>query len=268
MPAIKNPLIITFVLIVTLLVTGCSYYSHSFLPQTQNVPLFNGKEQFRVNPSFSYHSIDVNLAYSPINHFGIIGNLQTDYKTFVPEIGFGTFLPIQKQLIFELYGGYGYESKKYKERGSSFNLFFKDGYKDVNCNVMAHKYFGQLNIGYIINSHFEIAFSLKSEYWDYYSYNFLYKRYEYDLQSQNMYLDHIDSTHYSPFNQFTIEPAISLRAGWKYGKIMLQTGLIYINYNKVNPFEENGTFPIYIRLGAYIPFNWNKNDKKQTLSNP
>ncbi len=74
--------------------SGC--YTTSFLPQTHNVPLFTEKNQVRINPTHSLRAFDLQLANAPVNHLGIVTNIQATPRYYMTEIGAGGFMQQKK----------------------------------------------------------------------------------------------------------------------------------------------------------------------------
>ncbi len=246
----------------SVLFTSCR--THTFVPHTQNVPLFTDKKQFRVEPTISPLSLNVNLAYSPIKHLGIITSLQAHPRYFSPEIGIGGYYPIQNKLILELYGGYSYQGIQYDDSVQRTGFFGDQSKKVYHTNIHANKYFGQLNIGLIITEKIELAFSAKVCYWDFSNYYYHYQRWEYDRSTQNFYFRHEDIIDLGKTNQITMEPSITMKVGGKNCKFMIQTGLCAAgNYhnNTISPYDIE--LPLFVRLGASI--NLSFNDKAEKL---
>jgi hypothetical protein len=109
-------------LFAALLVCSCSieYYPTSF-----NAPLLSDAEQFEGTVSLGKNGGELLLAFSPVNHFGVIatgnykdnknnetttdnGDLKDFNRHLFGEMALGFFSKVGSKGVFEVYGGYGY----------------------------------------------------------------------------------------------------------------------------------------------------------------
>jgi hypothetical protein len=247
--------------------SGCMV--HSFVPQTHNVPLFTDKHQLKISPSLSFRSVDVNLAYSPIKHLGIITNLQYGGNYIVPEIGVGAYHSINEKFVLEIYAGYGYSFINFADTVYRFTFSQKPvkAFKYYNTNIAANKYFIQPNIGLRLNDNFELAVSMKITYWQYLHYYYNYERWEVDRDPYNppyytLYLAQQNKTGFNPGPEITVEPAITLKFGWRSIKFIVQAGTYSVgNVSGIRLDPYGGEFPNFIKTGICIGFDYKKNKK-------
>ncbi|MCD4665880.1 MAG: hypothetical protein K8R68_11475 [Bacteroidales bacterium] len=98
------------------LLTSCT--SYEYFASSVNAPIFTDKGQFEGSILTGTNGIDLQLAYAPVNHFGIITtgsysdrknrNNYDFHKHKYGEIGLGYFKKIKEKFVFEVYGGYGF----------------------------------------------------------------------------------------------------------------------------------------------------------------
>ena len=98
------PLLISSIL---LIFSACNVYQPiGYRSITLNVPLLN--EQYELQSSFQLggENIDIQTAFSPLNHLGIIGSLHDAPKLTVPtfELGAGYYKNLRNGFSLEAYG--------------------------------------------------------------------------------------------------------------------------------------------------------------------
>lgn len=256
-----------FIYSVFVIILFASCHTHSLVPQSQNVPLFRDKHEFRVSTGMGFNAANVQLAYSPIKHLGVLTNVMVSSTGlyFVPEVAIGVYYPIQKKIIFELYAGYadcGYSYTNDKELYRDFIFGGYSGYYKTNIRMACNRYFVQPNIGFKINEYVDLAFSFKTSYWDYKTFNYNREFWVFkDRRGLYSSLREKESLNLNKTSQFTFEPAITLRAGGKDHKVLLQTGFYSYYYEGNNVAKPYQTFPIFIRFGYNGSFDFKKNKK-------
>lgn len=125
-----------------------------------NVPLFNdnNKQQIKAEASFGTAGIESKLAYSPLNHLGIIFNgsflTNNERKQYFREIGIGGYGKMNKYFVYEVYGGYGYGTSSDTAGLKGFEEFSRSSYGAYN------RWFLQTNIGYL-SEYFEGGFVIR-----------------------------------------------------------------------------------------------------------
>lgn len=190
----------------------------SFVPATQHVPLFTDKKQWRIEQTINNKSFDVGIAYAPVKHLGTMLNVQSSLYTYSIEPAVGGFVYF-KPVVLELYGGYAYVNKQ------STHMF-----EDlVKANMKANRYFVQPSIGFHFTEYTELALSAKASYWAFTKYEYLT-----DDNNEASFLSIKD------MRSFTIEPALTFKAGTDTFKGMTQVGCYF------NPNEGPGSPDIYL----------------------
>lgn len=212
---------------------GCSKVM--YVPNSINVPLFKEKNEFRSTISFT----DYQFAYAVSKNIGLMVNgyiKNTDYSTTdiinsgysttsstyttsrnLIEGGIGYFSPLDEGFIFEAYGGGGMGSLAYN--------YYDD---NSNPNPTSNKYstnfsrlFIQPSIGYT-NDLVDVAFSARIVQL---GFNTIKTENYSDVMLKDEQIYNLDKTRY-----YFIEPAITLRLGYKWAKIQLQA----LYSNKIN----------------------------------
>lgn len=216
----------------------------AYIPNTLNTPLFENKNEFKATINGGINGSDVHLAYTPINHLGIMLNgsfmNKTDSSNYnrhaFGELGFGYYTALGLAR-FEVYGGYGI---------GGVDSYFKSNLFTKNAQAIYHRIFIQPSIG--IGSDFaDLAFTTR----------FVFV---------NM---HLNSTTLETYNTGKLdtffEPAITARFGYKYIKFFMQFGLSIplIDMNE-NIYEYE---PFIIALGIHLTitdkyFNKKKEEKQ------
>ncbi len=242
-------------------ITLMSCYTHSFTPQTQNVPLFTEKGELEFNVAHSYRSADHQIAYSPLQNIGVMSNIAITPYSIVPEIGIGTYGSINKKSVFEIFSGYAFCRYVFHDSNAVINFpqFSSIGYK---TDILANRFFIQPVIGQKFSDKVSLSLSAKFCYWQFLQYNYYGNAIEKYEKNGTIY--HVltnDSIYNSNVDKFTIEPSITLKVGGAYGKVMLQTGFYY-TYKNSNEAEPYRSFPLFIRAGFNLNLNLTKFKKR------
>lgn len=199
--------------------TSCNNYY--YIPNSQNVPLFKEKNEARLSVSGitgdDFGGVEVQAAYSPMDHLGIIGNFMhggggqagfTDRngKGSLGELGFGYFTS-KSNFVFEVYGGGG---------GGYVKNTYNDGTYRGSSRFSVMRAFVQPNVGF---SHdiVDVAFSTRLCYLNYNS----LRTTDPGVMSPNEWIM-IGNVAGNPDN-FLIEPALMLTLGWRYVKVQAKT---------------------------------------------
>ncbi len=254
-----------FILFIFILFTfySCNISSNLYKANSINTPLFKGKKEFQmailINDQTAKdqkaYSVDLQSAYSFQKNFGFMLNFQNIYQN-KPEANYSvndefrfSYFEIApgyfKNGIFEIYAGYGI---------GKTSFFSKNSIAEANFN----KFFIQSTIGK--NSKFiDFAFSVRASFFEFNKTNFKEKIGNEDVlrESDEFYWFgnklEIDGKTY-PF----IEPALTLKLGYKQLKIVGQLGVSFclkdidFDYNKKT----------YFNLGIHINFSKNKDKNK------
>lgn len=235
------------------LFTGC--YTTSFLPQTHNVPLFTEKNQVRINPTHSFRTFDLQLAYAPLNHLGVIANIQANPRYYMTEIGVGAFHSTNNFLVAEVYCGFGTGRLKDSIIYHDFPILPTDD-RYLGIDIIAYKFFIQPNIGVKFSEKMDLSFSTKCSYWSYPKYYYNYERWDRTIRGSGppsilVYEQIINAKNVS---EITIEPAITFRTGGEHTKFMIQAGAsasVRTGSLNLDPYRNNNAF---IRIGVSVNF--------------
>jgi hypothetical protein len=204
--------------------SSCSHYY--YVANVQNVPLFREKNELRLSGSYGCgdesQSGEAQVAYSITDKLALMANFMRatggtvsskDYgKGTYFEGAVGYFKPIAEFGVFEVYGGLGgcrqhHEYTRLTYDGSSYN----DTYQG-SSDASFVKLFIQPSFGITFNW-FDVAFSTRICNITYTSIknNILGNTTEYE----KLYAAEAKS-------HFNLEPALTLRAGWKNVKVQVQ----------------------------------------------
>jgi hypothetical protein len=127
----------------------------AYIPNKVNSPMFTDKGEAKIDLTWGMNGADVQIAYTPIKHLGIMTNgcfsTQTRdtsttnfHKHAYGEIGVGWYNKISSKAVIEVYGGYG--------RGSSDTDWSIEEWTAVNNVKIVDnftKYFIQPSIGIV-----------------------------------------------------------------------------------------------------------------------
>lgn len=203
-----------FIFILCLIFTLSSCHTTFYIPNAQNVPLHSeaGQIQFRgglsEGPSAAYNP-DFHLSYAITDHWAVMTNF-TDYVMHkspnvdgrLLEAGGGYYDVIgDSRWVWEVYAGYG------NGWGRHHNDFHRNDFS-------LHRVFLQPDIGYT-SDYFDLALSLRISSLHYY-------RISQTFTPDDSYSNFIDYDLSQNRQKLTIEPALTLRGGYKYIKIQLQ----------------------------------------------
>jgi len=220
-----------------------------YVPNVQNVPLFKEKNEYRFSGSLGSSAtitqFDVQAAYSVTDNIGIMVDYMTakEYDSesnifyyngnnFGGAIGY--FKPIKAAGVFEIYGGLG-GGKQHHEYKEFFSLT-----KIAGTSELSHfKLYVQPSFGFTKNV-IDIALSTRFTRLSFPKVSTspgLVGKYEYwEVHSLN------DKSH------FLIEPAVTLRAGFKNVKAQIQ----YMHVERLTEHRYDFHSPATISIGIYI----------------
>lgn len=242
-----------FFVAVLLSISSCTHYY--YVPNVQHVPLFKEKNEARLSLSFGGGEestcTEVQAAYSVTGHIGVMTNFMAasggdksdkDWgRGNYLEGAIGYFKPIDKYGVFEVYGGFGGGRQHHEYSMLRFNSTTNEyyhassGYSDLSCT----KLFVQPSYGVTFNA-FDVAFSTRIGGLFYHN---IVNRINTDDNDYDELYDLALQEDY-----FFLEPAITLRGGWKYIKIQFQAAYTgFINQPDVR-FERT-----HVSLGIYVP---------------
>lgn len=229
--SISRRRIVTATLCLSAVLCSCSHYY--YVSNVQNVPLFKDKNEYRISGSIGEgeesSSVEIQTAVSVTENVAIManfmrasgGNLEsTNYgKGNYFEGALGYFKPVKNNGVFEIYGGVG-GCKQHHKYGGYGNV----QYSDIS-DISFWKFFVQPSFDFTSNV-FDIAFSTRFCRLNYYN--------------VSVFPDsHENMNTLANGSHFFLEPAITLRVGWKRIKGQIQyvySG--YLNNTKLNFYED------------------------------
>lgn len=199
-----------------LFLTSCNHYF--YVPAVQ-APLFTEKNEFRAAASQGYgdegsiETTNIQLAYSITKNISVMtdfmyveGGLEStgDYshggKGNYFDGAMGYYKLLDKNFVFEVHGGLGYSNQQHF-------------YESKKADLSLRKIFVQPSIGFT-HDYFDIAFTPLIS-------NVYYYNINNSLFSGNYVYDGINELSRQR-SYFFLEPAITIRVGWKYVKVQVQ----------------------------------------------
>lgn len=195
-----------------------------YSPNAIHVPLFTQQHDASLQGSVGTISSDVQAAYSPLNHLGVMLNASfyeganRNFNFF--EGGAGYYGSIDKTARFEFYGGYGHGNT------SILNTVILSD----RVSASYHRLFFQPSIGAKTNV-FEGAFSTRVCYVNLY----------------NLNVNNLTGSASAVY----IEPVITAKVGYKYAKFFVQAGLS-LQTNELLSYYSN---PLLLNVGLNLSFS-------------
>ncbi len=223
-----------------------------YIPNMENVPLFKEKGEVRATISTTNFQAAVAVANNvgvmvngyANNGSGEVFSSQNDFQyisnRYFIEGAVGGFFPVEENFIFEVYagGGVGYISYNENELYSIFGGSNNGPFSKYSADIQ--KLFLQPNMGFT-NENIDFALSFRFvglKFSNIDTVNYTVK----ELIDENIY--DLDRPIY-----FFIEPAITIRFGYKWAKFHVQT--IYSKNMSIEPInyrQLNVNFGIHINI--------------------
>jgi hypothetical protein len=207
------------------------------VPNVQNVPLFKEKNEYRFSGTYGEGDestcVEVQAAYSVTDKIGVMTDFMSARGGTVSSKNYGKgnyldgaigyYKPIGRFGVFEIYGGLGGSNQQHEYTSAYYNQY--NGTSDLSFI----KLYIQPSFGLTFNV-FDIALSTRI---CRLSFNNIYNNI---YGNTNLYneLNTIANK-----NHLFLEPAITLRGGWKNVKVQFQAAYTsYLNNPKLYFFEE------------------------------
>ena len=217
------------IILISVLVTGCTQYY--YVPNIQNVPLFREKNEYRATVAIGAGDesscTEIQTAYSVTDNIGVMANFMTakganssnnnNANGNFLEAAVGYYKPVEKAGVFEVYGGIGGGNQHHQ-------------YADSGTSALSSlRLFVQPSYGFTFNP-VDIAFSTRLSALSFVSTeNHVYG-------NPALYEDVNALSHQT---HLLLEPALTIRAGWKNVKLQLQFLYVgYLNSKGLNIGEE------------------------------
>jgi hypothetical protein len=197
---LSNSLIIS---LFVLLSSGCHLL---YLPNQVNVPMLTDRNDLSGNVSLGLSNVNLQAAYSPMKNVGLMvnyaggkdfnsdnSNISNSYS-FI-EFGAGYYKPIGKNLLFDIYGGYGVGDAKTYD-----NVFDAP----TNVNGRYSRVFIQPSITISAGDAFDANLAIRPVF---------------------IFMEQTTDNNRPTLSSSTfLEPVLTLKYGWKYVKIINQLG--------------------------------------------
>jgi hypothetical protein len=234
---------VPFVLLLVFLVTGCKHVY--YLPNTQQVPMFRQKGEsriaFQLGGASECSSREINAAYAVTNHLAVMANYMavrggessqnSDWgKGNYYEAAIGYYKPLRNIYTFESYVGGSYSSQTHQY--TSFGFYGANGYGG-SSSLSFSKLFIQPSIGVNLKG---VALALSTRISKIHFYNINNQI----LSTTGTEFQRLNSISNHP-NSILLEPAFTVRGGWKYINLQLQLQLSSNLTNKDLLFENSNT---------------------------
>ncbi len=206
-----------YLVLITLSITGCApkYY----VPNSVNTPMLTEKGEFVANGLMNDNRGELQFAYAPAAHFGLVANGTLFFpkdesngnggKGSFFEAGAGYFLPMTNNFVFETYALFGFGSLENYFPESVQTYPGTNGRLDASVFRLAV----QPSLGYK-SRYFEAAVSARA---GMVNYSGISGSLMTGGENQQQYLENNKG-------QFMIEPALTLRGGIDFLKLQLQLG--------------------------------------------
>jgi hypothetical protein len=210
-------------LLIGFVFSGCAPV---YIPNTSNAPMFGEKGELLVGAFGGTNGYDAQFAYAVSDHIVIVANgsykandfdsnaINEYHKHYFGEIGAGYYTQLTERARFECLGGYGFGQA---ETGYNFTFLEKD--KGV-AKGLYDRYFIQADLGTSSNfDYVNMGISIRGTYVNFYKF----------IKGTEVYEDRLSN--------FYIEPAVFVRAGWKYIKFQFQFGGSILTNSKDSEFD-------------------------------
>jgi len=268
---------LSFVLIIILLIfSGCAHFY--YMPQTHNVPLFKERNDVQLSAGGSFHWPDmsansIQIAWAAGKNWALAGNYMSSSGETDPvyssgrghyaDGAIGFFHPINEELIFEVFSGYG-QSRQHHKYGNMISEGTYNQSRTIDygsSDLWFRKYYLQPAIGVSMNA-VDIALSLRFSGLSFYRINNAIltdtvNKYEYNSPLYSRVDDIANQRNY-----YLAEPAVTIRAGWQFVKLQFQ----WANTINIQPKETPSFIKSQFVFGFTFSFaeRWlKKNDKSR-----
>jgi hypothetical protein len=211
----------------------------SYIPNTVNTPLFNGKHQVTGNIGTGISGYDPQVAFSVTDHLGIMINSSfanrdndtTDnfHKHAFVEGGVGYFYNPTPKFVLECYGGYGI---------GKVESYYENSWWTGRADAQIQRLFLQPAIGFTTKV-FDVSFAPRLVLVDV------------DISDKDI-VNPAPGTDFKTGFRPYIEPTITLKTGYKYAKFFMQFGFS-------DPFDSNDKYlyesqPFMFSIGMQATF--------------
>ena len=251
-----------------LLFCSCSHYY--YVANVQNVPMLREKDEFHLSGFFGgwdeSSCIELQSAYSVTDNIGFMADFMTAWGGDVSENDYGKgsyfdgavgyFKPIKESMVFEIYGGLGGSTQHHEYSKMHYDSWSGNLYREYNgsSRLSFLNLFIQPSIGFKF-SIFEAAVSTRIC-------SVSYTKTGNYITGNEELRNELNEVGYK--THYFIEPAFTLRGGWK--NIKIQAQISYTGYmNKPNLYfyeEAHLSGGLYFNIPVKTKYNLpdNKSD--------
>jgi len=218
---------------VVVLINSCA---PAYIPNVVNAPLLSNKNEFQGKLTGGTSGFDNQLSYAITDHIGVMLNGSYNYrndsanyhKHYFIETGVGYYQKLQEAGRLEVFGGYGYGDVKAIED----DWFYQNN--QLVANAYYHRIFIQPSLGAVTNV-FEGSFSTR-----------------YSLV--NMHFREGNTNDMSMNNSYIsfLEPAITVKLGYKYVKYVAQIGFSVPIYGNTEQMYSHQPFIFSMGINVKI----------------
>lgn len=215
-----------FIIVIATILSSCKAV---YVPNKINAPLLKEKGDLCFDGSVGNSGFDIQGAFGVTDNVGIMVNTSSlDYddtqdtdshEHLFGEFGLAYFNKISENVIYEIWGGYGFGKINSRE----------DAAELIKGN--AQRYFIQPNIGVKLFNIFDLALSTR----------FCYFNYKPEITS------------FSSLKNVYVEPAITARLGFKNIKLSGQLGLSFLAEDELKFSSESQA--LILNFGIHIYFS-------------
>lgn len=228
-------------LAVVVLINACA---PAYIPNVINTPLLSNKNEFQGKLTVGTSGFDNQLSYAITDNIGVMLNGSYNYrndsdsyhKHYFVETGLGYYRKLQEAGRLEVFGGYGYGDVKTSENEWSYQ-------NNISSNAYYQRFFIQPSLGAVTNV-FEGSFSTR-----------------YSLVNMHFRTGDIDDMAMNNSYISFLEPAITVKLGYKYVKYVAQIGFsipIYGNTDQMYSFQ-----PFIFSMGINVKIGQKYLDDKK-----
>jgi hypothetical protein len=230
----------------------CSCSHFYYVPNTQNVPLFKEKNEYRFSGTLAAgresSCKEFQAAYSVSDHIGVMTNFMSakggdisDNENWAKgnyfDAAVGYFKPVSKYGVFEIYGGIGGCNQHHHYMTPIYMNGTISSSSAGTSDLFFTKVFVQPSFGFTFKA-LDIVASTRI---CLLSFNSVNNQISGDENEYNNLKNISDGGH------FFIEPAITIRGGWKYVKLQLQASTASYANNPDLHFES-----YHLSVGLYV----------------
>jgi len=261
----KHNFLRIIILSCALITGGCAHFY--YLPRNANVPLFKEKNDFNGSVSAGIGTktsgLEVQAAYAVTDNLAVMANFMSS-KYFAAgdpddhnvsngsyfDGAAGYFKPLNRFLVFEVFGGLGYCSQHHEYYAYTLSGYDYRGYADLAYI----KPFLQPSIGASFDI-IDIAFSSGIT-----SLNF--NKIKNNVDQNSLYYDELERIDMNR-SFVLLEPAVTIRTGWKFIKLQAQYMFSFNLTHDFMYFEPvKGSLGIFISLSGKDLNYKSKNNSK------